>query len=306
MAQTPKTSQGGASLSSKVWLPSMKTVQPIWSQPPGPMRGDCQTTHVCHHPHNTMSMSLQQEVEWEVQSGMCWWSTSTFENSCGCTALDMLEWREVTEQIDLQAKHPLQVDCFSEDLKCWEAWDTTCGHKAKDVTPLIAWRRDALKEEVLGSLPWKDQRGPGHHQIRWTLELFQRQCWGNFWEMGLSAYGLFWAHRYHFELNWTVEAKMLSVKITCHPGLSVETDFQSKDQYWNIILSVKRLSVKLDCQSKCCLLYIRLSVQASVRIDCHLSVKTQRPVALYWNRLSIKRHLLKQTVSQNTSVKIDC
>ena len=34
MAQSPKTSQGGASLSSKVRLPSMKTVQPIRSQPP--------------------------------------------------------------------------------------------------------------------------------------------------------------------------------------------------------------------------------------------------------------------------------
>ena len=91
--------------------------------------------------------------------------------------------------------------CFSEDLKCWEAWDITCGHKAKDITPLIAWRRKALKEEVLDNLPWKDQWGPS--SIRWTLESFQRQHWGNFWEMGWSAYGLFWAHRYHLELNWT-------------------------------------------------------------------------------------------------------
>ena len=39
--------------------------------------------------------------------------------------------------------------------------------------------------------------------IRWTLEPFQRQRWGNFYEMGWSAYGLFRAHRYHLELNWT-------------------------------------------------------------------------------------------------------
>ena len=25
------------------------------------------------------------------QTGMCQWTTSTFKNSCGCTALDMLE-----------------------------------------------------------------------------------------------------------------------------------------------------------------------------------------------------------------------
>ena len=88
-----------------------------------------------------------------------------------------------------------------EDLKCWEAWDSTCGHKAKDITPLTAWRREAWKEEELDNLPWKDERGPS--SIRRTLELFQRQRWGNFWKTGCSAYGLFRAHKYHLELNWT-------------------------------------------------------------------------------------------------------
>ena len=40
--------------------------------------------------------------------------------------------------------------------------------------------------------------------IRRTLELFRRQCWRNFWETGWSAYKLFWGHRHHLELNWTV------------------------------------------------------------------------------------------------------
>ena len=34
------------------------------------------------------------------------------------------------------------------------AWDTTCRLKAKDTTPLIAWRREALKDEALDDLPW--------------------------------------------------------------------------------------------------------------------------------------------------------
>ena len=34
--------------------------------------------------------------------------------------------------------------CFLEDLKCWEAWDTTCGQKAMDIIPSITWRREAL------------------------------------------------------------------------------------------------------------------------------------------------------------------
>ena len=35
--------------------------------------------------------------------------------------------------------------------------------------------------------------------IRWTLELFQRQRWGD----GVERIRLFRAHRYHLELNWT-------------------------------------------------------------------------------------------------------
>ena len=93
-----------------------------------------------------------------------------------------------------------QVACFSEDLKCWGAWDTTFGHKAKYITSSIAWKREAWKEETLDDFPWKDERGPS--SIRRTLELFQRQRWGNFRETRWSAYGLFRAHRYHLELNW--------------------------------------------------------------------------------------------------------
>ena len=42
-------------------------------------------------------------------------------------------------------------------------------------------------------------------------ESFQRQRWGNFWEMGRSASGLFWAHRSHLEveLNWTEHNTLL-------------------------------------------------------------------------------------------------
>ena len=36
----------------------------------------------------------------------------------GRTVLDMPESKEMTEQIDRQAKQPLQAACVSEDLKC--------------------------------------------------------------------------------------------------------------------------------------------------------------------------------------------
>ena len=48
---------------------------------------------------------------------------------------------------------------------------------------------------------WKDKQGP--LSIRRTLKLFQKQCQRNFCEMGWSAYGLFQAHGYHLQLNWT-------------------------------------------------------------------------------------------------------
>ena len=112
----------------------------------------------------------------------------------------MPEWRETTEQIDWRAKQPSQVACFSEARKCCGAWDTTCGHKAKDITQSIAWRREAWKAGALDDLLWKDERRPS--SIRRTLEPYQRHRWGNFRETGWSAYGLFRAHIYHAELNW--------------------------------------------------------------------------------------------------------
>ena len=44
-------------------------------------------------------------------------------------------------------KQPSQVPCVSEDQKCCGAWDTTCVHKANDMTLSVAWRRRAWKEE---------------------------------------------------------------------------------------------------------------------------------------------------------------
>ena len=52
-----------------------------------------------------------------------------------------------TEQIDWRAKQHSQVACGSKDLSEEELETLTCGQKVKDITPLIAWRREAWKEE---------------------------------------------------------------------------------------------------------------------------------------------------------------
>ena len=120
------------------------------------------------------------KTEWEAQAGKCQRSKSIFKKgSCGGTALDMPEWREMTTQIVWQAKQPLQVACISQDFMCWGAWDTMCGHKAKDSTPLTAWRREVWKEEALDDLPWKDKRGPSWITNFWIIS---KAMSGNFWE----------------------------------------------------------------------------------------------------------------------------
>ena len=105
-------------------------------------------------------------------------------------------------------RHTGALCTWNEFRLVWEAWDTTCGYKAKGITSSIAWRREAWKEEALDDLHWKDEREPS--SIRRTLGPFERQCWWNLWETGWSAYGLFRAHRYHLEMDWTKLVSELS------------------------------------------------------------------------------------------------
>ena len=140
-------------------------------------RGDSQTAHATILT-DSMSLLQKRKVKWEAQIGTCQCLTYIFKNSCGCTALDMPEWREMTEQIDWRAKQSSQVAYISEDLKCWWAWDTTCRHKANGNTPLITWRREGCKDEVLKmkrSTIFLESMRKGHCQsdcLRWGLATY--------------------------------------------------------------------------------------------------------------------------------------
>ena len=57
------------------------------------------------------------EVQLEVQTRMCQCSTSIFKAFRGSTVLDMLEAREMAEQVDWLAKQPSHVAWASENLK---------------------------------------------------------------------------------------------------------------------------------------------------------------------------------------------
>ena len=142
-------------------------------------RGNGRITHAIIF---TDLVSLPQKMKSGIGSPD--WNVSMvdihFQKLLYCPGHARVEWNHPADR--LEGKATIAKACFSEDQKCWGAWETTCGHKAKDITPLIAWRREAWEEEALDDLLWKDERGPS--SVRRTLELFQRQRWGNFWETG--------------------------------------------------------------------------------------------------------------------------
>ena len=107
----------------------------------------------------------------------------------------------------LAGKQPSQVARFSEDLKCWEAWDTTCGHNTKDTTPSIACRREAWKEEALDDLPWKDERGPS--SIRWTRTV-SKATMGKLLRDGAERIWAFPSAYIPSWMNWTKFETVLS------------------------------------------------------------------------------------------------
>ena len=52
----------------------------------------------------------------------------------------------------------------SEDLEIGGVRDTTCLHKAKDITPSIAWRRQAWEQEALDKFIFLERTREGHRQ----------------------------------------------------------------------------------------------------------------------------------------------
>ena len=68
----------------------------------------------------------------------------------------MSELRERTKQVDCWANQPSEVACVSVDLTCLGGLDTTCRHNARDITPLVTWRRGMEKEEAPDDLSRKN------------------------------------------------------------------------------------------------------------------------------------------------------
>ena len=131
---------------------------------------------------------------------MCQWLTSTLENSCGCTALDVAKRTATAGQIDWREKRPSQVACVSKDLK------RCLGSLVHYLRAQSRGRHttDRLEERGVGRGSARRSSLKRHETaiVNQTLELFQRQRRVDFCERELSAYGLLRAHRYHLELCW--------------------------------------------------------------------------------------------------------
>ena len=113
------------------------------------------------HPlHKTQWLALPC-VDACVIASICVYSSFSSGSHRNCTVFVMVGYRgpkQLTVSVTTTVTHgkprlststfeksklPLHVGCVSEDLKCRGAWDTTCRHKDKDITPSIAWRIEA-------------------------------------------------------------------------------------------------------------------------------------------------------------------
>ena len=117
----------------------------------------------------------------------------------------------MAEQKNSQAKRPSQVACVSEDRQSLGAWDTTCGHKTKGITPSIAWRRERRgkrqRSTIILERTREDHRQSDDH-------------WNCFYETGGACMGF--SERIDTTLNWSVLNWQCLVKARVCPAQSIQ------------------------------------------------------------------------------------
>ena len=147
-----------------------------------------QSDHTCHHPHRFNELATKSE-KWNgkprrnVSMVNIYLQKLLWVYCPGHAGAKGNNWAD-----RLAGKATLTSGLLLGRSKA-ETWDTSSqGHHTTDHLG-----EKVLKEEALDNLPWKDERGLS--SIRQTLELFQRQHWGNFWKMG-------WREKWAFSSTW--------------------------------------------------------------------------------------------------------
>ena len=209
-----------------------------------------QSDYAYHHRHRFSELTTKKwKVERKAKNSMCQCAASTFENSCGCTALDMVESMQMTEQLVWLENQPSQMVYAWEDLKCWRTRDTALGHKAKTSSRYGSPWGERRGKRKCSTISLKGQEMAIPSSIRRTLELFQRQRW-EISERRDEAHNreLFRARRYHLELNWTEFCQSSLVKIMkstswdtvfVHPMLRSEEIFAKRSFVHRALFSVR-------------------------------------------------------------------
>ena len=162
---------------------------------PTASRGDSQTTHIFHRPHGQCAY----DKKW---MGSPQWYVSKYFLMFNAHLRKFL-WMYCPGHAEVKGNgwagslagkasitHGLYLG-RSEVLR-----SSRQKKRAKDITSSIDWSREAQREELLDYFPWKDTVNHTN-----TGTGFQRQPYGNVWEAGRSAYGLFRAHKNI--LTWT-------------------------------------------------------------------------------------------------------
>ena len=114
----------------------------------------------CPWKKNSRSMKLLQTVIFEKSRSANDYvrPPSTKDSWTSLTDFGILESRKITEQTDWRAKQPLQVACVRQRQKCWGFWDTTRGHKTRNIASRAPGGGKRRKRQH-SAISWKDEIG---------------------------------------------------------------------------------------------------------------------------------------------------
>ena len=98
-------------------------------------------------------LSRQRKKEWGAQT-LWHYSTSVYKEFCSSIVLGLpVGSREMAKQVDWRSKATITSGLR---LYCWDAWDTICDHKAKDIRPSIVSEANGIERTTVDALFWKE------------------------------------------------------------------------------------------------------------------------------------------------------
>ena len=133
---------------------------------------------------------------------MCQSPTSTFKNSCGCTVLDTPGWREMTEQTAVWQSNHHKWPAPQKILSAKEPEKLLVGTKPRTWHNRLPGEMSGKRKHSMISL---QRARKGHYQSDKWWNSFNSNNGETSEQQGQAHIcGVFWVHRYHLQLKWTV------------------------------------------------------------------------------------------------------